>query len=77
MLNFKIISLLGIISLTACTTSNIPQVVCPKLEKYSEDVQKNAARELKESNSIPTIKLFVKDYGVLRERLRSVGCKET
>lgn len=78
MADFKWLILAGVLGLGACTTTSVPQVVCPKMEDYSIETQKKAAKEIKElnkENKAPTIRQFMVDYGALRERLRAVNCK--
>jgi hypothetical protein len=79
MVGFKIIlALLGIGLLSACSTTSIPQVVCPEVSQYTDETQKKAAeelQELREQNKAPIVRQFIVDYGALRARLRAVNCK--
>ena len=59
-------------SLTACagaTFSEEATLVLPDVVEYSRDAQDKAADEL-ETQNVPTLREFMKDYKVMRDQTR-------
>lgn len=60
--------------LTGCTPAP-ERVICPPLVQYTQQEQKEAARDLSDHPELKALRTFMRDYGNERDECRSVSKK--
>jgi len=68
---YKILLVLSVIILSGCANGQIKtKLICPPIQKYSKESQKELAGELKKYPDANETRLYLTDYQKLRAKLK-------